>query len=97
MDATLFVARKRVFVRRLDFFLGVYHGGDFSYFFFYRVVFGAFRIVYRSKSFSQIDQPVEPRHSGERRLDEESRVRAVAERTLQVNEHLAYAEDVAVG
>ena len=97
LDTTLFVARKRVFVRRLDFFLGVYHGGDFSYFFFYRVVFGAFRIVYRCKSFPQIDQSVEPCHSGERRLDEEARVRAVAERALQVDEHLADTEDVAVG
>ncbi len=96
LHATLIVACKWVIIRRLDFFLGVYHGADFSYFFFYRVVFGAFRIVNRCKSFSQIDQSVEPRHSGKRRLHKEARVRAVAERTLQVDEHLAYAENVAV-
>ena len=93
----MIVACKRVIVRRLDFFLGVYHGADFSYFFFYRVVFGAFRIVNRCKSFSQIDQSVEPGHSGKRRFDKQTRVRAVAKRTLQVDEHLAYAENVAVG
>ena len=95
--ATLFVTGKWIVVRRLDFFLGVYHGGNFSYFFFYRVVFGAFRIVDGCKSFSQIDQSVEPCHSGERRLDKQTRVRAVAERALQVDEHLAHAQNVAVG
>ena len=97
LDAALLVACKRIVVRRLDFFLGVYHCGNFSYFFFYRVVFGAFRIVDGCKSFPQIDKSVEPCHSGKRRLDKQTRVRAVAERALQVDEHLAYAEDIAVG